>query len=49
VALDGACLRGKCDQDPALGYALMQRVSAVLYERLQDTRIRLLDVYGSPM
>ena len=47
VALDGACLRGKCDQDPALGYALMQRVSGVLYNRLQDARIRLLDMYGS--
>ncbi|MGB7982582.1 MAG: cyclic nucleotide-binding domain-containing protein [Candidatus Nanopelagicales bacterium] len=48
VALDGACLRGKCDTDPALGYALMQRVSHVLYQRLQDARLRLLDLYGSP-
>lgn len=48
VALDGACLRGKCDMDPALGYALMQRVAQVLYRRLQDARLRLLDMYGSP-
>jgi CRP-like cAMP-binding protein len=48
VALDGACLRGKCDADPALGYALMQRVAHVMYERLQDARLRLLDLYGSP-
>ena len=48
VALDGACLRGKCDTDPALGYALMQRVSHVLYERLQEARLRLVDLYGSP-
>ncbi len=47
VALDGACLRGKCDQDPRLGYALMQRVSHIMYERLQDARMRLLDLYGS--
>ncbi len=47
VAFDGACLRGKCDQDPALGYALMQRVSHIMYERLQDARMRLLDLYGS--
>lgn len=46
VALDGACLRGKCDDDPALGYALMQRVAQVMYDRLQDARIRLLDLYG---
>jgi len=47
VALDGACLRGKCAQDPALGYALLQRIARVMYERLQDTRVRLLDLYGS--
>lgn len=48
VALDGACLRGKCDDDPRLGYQLMQRVAQVMYERLQDARLRLLDLYGSP-
>lgn len=47
LALDGACLRGKCDADPALGYALMQRVSHVMYERLQAARLQLLDMYGS--
>jgi hypothetical protein len=46
IAFDGACLRGKCAADPALGYALMQRFTALLAERLQATRIRLLDVYG---
>ena len=49
VALDGACLRGKCDSDPALGYALMKRVSQVMYQRLQEARLRLLDLYGSPL
>ena len=48
VVFDGACLRGKCDADPELGYALMQRVAQVMYERLQATRIRLLDLYGAP-
>jgi hypothetical protein len=46
IAFDGACLRGKCEQDPALGYALLRRFSAVLVERLQRTRLRLIDVYG---
>jgi CRP-like cAMP-binding protein len=46
VAVDGACLRGKCDHDSALGYELMRRFSAVLIERLQATRVRLLDLYG---
>ena len=38
----------KCDTDPALGYALMQRVSQVMYERLQASRVQLLDMYGAP-
>ena len=46
TAFDGACLRGKCEQDPALGYALMSRFAQILIERLQWTRLRLLDVYG---
>ena len=46
VAVDGACLRGKCDEDPALGYELMQRFSAVLLDRLNATRLRLADLYG---
>ena len=46
VVFDGACLRGKCEADPALGYALMKRFAAVLAERLAATRVRLLDVYG---
>lgn len=48
VVLDGACLRAKCDADPALGYALLTRVSRVMHERLQATRVRLLDLYGGP-
>ncbi|HZQ16562.1 MAG TPA: cyclic nucleotide-binding domain-containing protein [Gaiellaceae bacterium] len=47
TAFDGACLRGKCDDDPALGYALMTRFARVMIERLQWTRMRLLDVYGN--
>jgi CRP/FNR family transcriptional regulator, cyclic AMP receptor protein len=46
IALDGACLRGKCDADPELGYALLKILSTVFVERLQDTRLRLLDLYG---
>lgn len=46
TVFDGACLRGKCDADPALGYQLMSRFAQVIIERLQWTRLRLLDVYG---
>jgi CRP/FNR family cyclic AMP-dependent transcriptional regulator len=48
IAFDGACLRDKCDTDHDLGYDLMRRFAQVITERLQATRIRLLDVYGVP-
>ena len=44
---DAACLRAKCEQDPAFGYDLMSRFTQVLIERLQWTRLRLLDLYGN--
>jgi CRP/FNR family cyclic AMP-dependent transcriptional regulator len=46
VAFDAACLRGKADEDPELGYELMRRFIPVIVERLQATRVRMLDVYG---
>jgi CRP/FNR family transcriptional regulator, cyclic AMP receptor protein len=46
ISFDGACLRGKCEADPALGYDLMKVFAAVVVERLQQTRLRLLDMYG---
>jgi CRP/FNR family cyclic AMP-dependent transcriptional regulator len=46
VAIDGACMRGKCASDRDFGYELMLRISQVMLDRLQATRLRLLDVYG---
>jgi CRP-like cAMP-binding protein len=46
IALDGACLRGKCDQDPGLGYDLLKIVATTFVRRLEDTRMRLLDLYA---
>ena len=46
TAFDGACLRGKCEADPTFGYDLMSRFAQLLIERLQWTRLRLLDLYG---
>jgi CRP/FNR family cyclic AMP-dependent transcriptional regulator len=46
VAFDASCLRGKSDDDPVLGYELMRRFIPVMVERLQATRMQLLDVYG---
>jgi CRP-like cAMP-binding protein len=46
IALDGACLRRKCEETPSLGYELMKRFARVLDESLQASRLQLLDVYG---
>ena len=48
LAFDAACLRGKIERDDALGYALMRRFVPVMLDRLQATRLRLVDVYGNP-
>jgi len=46
TVFDGACLRTKCDADPALGYDLMKRLTRMVSNRLEATRRQLLDVYG---
>lgn len=46
TAFDGACLRAKCDADPALGYELMKRLARLVSARLEAARRQLLDVYG---
>jgi CRP-like cAMP-binding protein len=49
LALDGACLRKKCDEDPHLGYALMGRFAQLAVRRLEATQLQLLDLYvGKP-
>jgi CRP/FNR family cyclic AMP-dependent transcriptional regulator len=47
IALDGKCLRDKCEKDHDLGYELMRRVAALIAETLNATRFQLLDVYGN--
>lgn len=47
IHFDGACLRGKCDDDPVFGYDLMKRFARVMVQRFADTRLQLMDVYGS--
>ncbi len=48
TAVDAACLRKKCDTEPALGYQVMQRFLPIIAERLESTRMRLLDLYAPP-
>ena len=47
IALDGKCLRQKCEEDHDLGYEIMKRFSMVIAERLEATRLQLMDIYGN--
>ena len=47
ISLDAACLRGKCEEDHDLGYEMMKRFMPILIQRLQATRLQILDVYGT--
>ena len=46
LAMDGNCLRGKCERDPALGFHFMQRFASIIVQRLEATQVQLMDVYG---
>jgi CRP-like cAMP-binding protein len=46
-AFDATCLRGKCEADPALGYALMKRFVPILVQRMSAARMQSLDLFGA--
>ena len=48
IGMYATCLRRKCEADHDLGYEMMKRFVPVLVQRLQATRLQVLDVYGTP-
>jgi CRP-like cAMP-binding protein len=46
IALDGKCLRARCEENHDLGYALLKRFAQIMTQRLEATRFQLLDVYA---
>lgn len=48
IAFDAASVRRRCETDPAFGYAVLSSFTPVIIERLQATRMRLLDLYAAP-
>lgn len=49
LAFESTCFRQACEVDTVLGYELMKRFAKVTLERLQATRLQLLDMYGKPL
>jgi CRP-like cAMP-binding protein len=47
IALDGKCLRTKCEQNHDLGYEVLKRFAQIINRRLDATRVQLLDVYAA--
>jgi len=48
ISIDAACLRGKMEEDPVLGYALYKRFAPLIAERLASARRQMIDLYGHP-
>lgn len=46
VALDGACLRKKCEENTDLGYELLKRFSRVIAQRLEAARLQIINIHG---
>lgn len=46
LALDGVCLRNKCDEDHDLGYAILKRFFYLVQQRLEATRVQLIGEYS---
>lgn len=46
IVMDAGCVRSKCDADARFGYALVKRVAGLALDRLQATRLQLLDLYA---
>lgn len=45
IALDGKCLREKCEENHELGFQLMKKFSQIMIQRLKATRMQVLDIY----
>jgi CRP-like cAMP-binding protein len=49
IAVDALQIRAICEQDPQFGYEFMKLAATAIAQRLNATRLQLLDVYGGQM
>jgi len=47
IALDGKCLRNKCEQNHDLGYEILKRLVGIIEHRLDEARLQLIDIYAA--
>lgn len=48
IALDGAWLRERCNEDHELGYHLMKHAVRIVQQRLEAAMLQMIDMYGVP-
>jgi CRP/FNR family transcriptional regulator, cyclic AMP receptor protein len=46
IALDGECLRNKCERDHDLGYDLLKRFSQNVARQLEAATLQLINIHG---
>ncbi len=46
LVLNGKILRNQIEKDHELGFQLMKRISRIVEDRLQATRLKLMEVYN---
>ncbi len=47
IVLEGDCLRRACEEDHELGFEMLRSFLSVMSQRLEATRLQLMDVYGT--
>jgi CRP/FNR family cyclic AMP-dependent transcriptional regulator len=45
IVIHTPCLHGKIENDAELGYELLRRFAGIMVDRLQATRMQLMDIY----
>lgn len=48
VEFDGNAVLSRCEQDPKFGYELLKRFSALMSERLQFARRKMMEAWNPP-
>ena len=49
IAFDAASVRRRCDVDPTFGYTMLRLFVPIITHRLHATRLRVLDLYATPI
>jgi len=46
LEFDGSSILGQCEQEPKFGYELLKKIAALMSERLDASRLRMMDEWN---